>query len=188
LRDCTKVQSLASGDCTFFRARLHLGPFHRILDDTLVDYIIGDNGASAEGGTRNGAILHWPDGIQSKDEVRQQFSHVIDVAPTVLEAAGLPQPVVVNSVQQKPLEGVSMAYSFDDARAAERHETQYFSSMALAFDVRQLFADSAVLHLENIDSSDMPLVSCRIHPVVSPAHNAPKPHAEDLFDRDVGFR
>jgi arylsulfatase len=82
--------------------------------------------ASHWGGTRNGTIVHWPNGIQAKGEVRKQFSHVIDVAPTVLEAAGLPQPVVVNSVQQKPLEGVSMAYSFDDAGAAERHETQYF--------------------------------------------------------------
>ena len=160
-----------------------------ILDDTLVYYIIGDNGASAEGtpngcfnelivlngaggletvefmtsriddfgtpkaynhyavgwahamdtpyqwtkqvashwgGTRNGTIVHWPKGIKSSGEVRSQFHHVIDVAPTVLEAAGLPHPVSVNGVQQKPLEGVSMGYSFDDAGAAERHTTQYF--------------------------------------------------------------
>jgi arylsulfatase A-like enzyme len=82
--------------------------------------------ASHWGGTRNGTIVHWPNGIQAKGEVRAQFHHVIDVAPTVLEAAGLPQPVMVNGVQQKPYEGVSMAYSFDDAGAAERHETQYF--------------------------------------------------------------
>jgi arylsulfatase A-like enzyme len=82
--------------------------------------------ASHWGGTRNGTIVHWPNGIQAKGQVRSQFHHVIDVAPTVLEAAGLPQPVMVNSVQQKPLEGVSMAYSFDDAGAADRHETQYF--------------------------------------------------------------
>jgi arylsulfatase A-like enzyme len=160
-----------------------------ILDDTLIYYIVGDNGASAEGtlngtfnelmllngmagletegfmlshidefggpnsynhyavgwahaldtpyqwtkqvashwgGTRNGAIVHWPKGIQAKAEVRSQFHHVIDVAATVLEAAGLPEPVEVNGVGQKPLEGVSMAYSFDDAAAAERRETQYF--------------------------------------------------------------
>jgi arylsulfatase A-like enzyme len=160
-----------------------------LLDDTLVYYIIGDNGASAEGtlngtyneminfngaaaletpeflmarldklggpdsynhyavgwahamntpyqwtkqvashfgGTRNGTIVHWPKGIKGKGEVRSQFHHVIDVAPTVLEAAGLPAPQFVNGVQQHAIEGVSMAYSFNDAKAAERHETQYF--------------------------------------------------------------
>jgi len=160
-----------------------------LLDDTLVYYIIGDNGASAEGtlngtyneminfngaaaletpeflmarldklggpdsynhyavvwahamntpyqwtkqvashfgGTRNGTIVHWPKGIKGKGEVRSQFHHVIDVAPTVLEAAGLPAPQFVNGVQQHAIEGVSMAYSFNDPKAAERHETQYF--------------------------------------------------------------
>ena len=58
--------------------------------------------------------------------MRSQFSHVIDVAPTVLEAAGLPEPTMVNGVQQSPYEGTSMLYSFNDAKAAERHETQYF--------------------------------------------------------------
>ena len=82
--------------------------------------------ASHWGGTRNGTIVHWPRGIEAKGEIRSQFHHVIDVAPTVLEVAGLPHPVLVNGVQQKPIEGVSMAYSFDDADAAERHETQYF--------------------------------------------------------------
>ena len=82
--------------------------------------------ASHWGGTRNGTVVHWPNGITAKGEIRHQFHHVIDVAPTILEVAGLPQPVMVNGVQQKPLEGVSMAYSFDDAQAAEHHETQYF--------------------------------------------------------------
>jgi arylsulfatase len=160
-----------------------------ILDDTLVYYIVGDNGASAEGtlngtynemlnfngmaaiespefltakidkwggpdsyphyavgwahamdtpyqwtkqvashwgGTRNGTIIHWPKGIQAKGEMRWQFSHVIDVAPTILEAAGIPEPDSVNGIAQRPIEGVSMLYSFNDAKAAERHETQYF--------------------------------------------------------------
>ena len=82
--------------------------------------------ASHWGGTRNGTIVHWPKGIKAKGEIRSQFSHVIDVAPTVLEVAGLPEPTIVNSVQQAPMEGVSMAYSFDDAKAAERHDLQYF--------------------------------------------------------------
>jgi arylsulfatase A-like enzyme len=82
--------------------------------------------ASHFGGTRNGTIVHWPGGIEAAGEVRTQFHHVIDVAPTVLELAGLPHPTFVNGVQQKPMEGVSMAYSFDDPHAPERHETQYF--------------------------------------------------------------
>ena len=150
-----------------------------ILDDTIVYYIIGDNGASAEGtlngafnemanfngmaeletpeflrskmdelgspssynhyavgwswamntpfqwtkqvashwgGTRNGTIVHWPNGIEEKGGLRSQFSHVIDVAPTILEAAGLPEPAMVNGVMQSPMEGTSMLYSFNDAR------------------------------------------------------------------------
>jgi arylsulfatase A-like enzyme len=82
--------------------------------------------ASHWGGTRNGTIVHWPKGIKAKGEVRSQFHHVIDVAPTILELAGLPEPLYVNGVQQHPIEGVSMAYSLNDAAAAERHETQYF--------------------------------------------------------------
>jgi len=82
--------------------------------------------ASHWGGTRNGTIVHWPNRIKAKGEIRSQFFHVIDVAPTVLEAAGIPEPAVVNSVQQSPIEGTSMLYSFDDSRAPERHETQYF--------------------------------------------------------------
>jgi arylsulfatase A-like enzyme len=82
--------------------------------------------ASHWGGTRNGTIVHWPNGIGAKDEKRHQFSHVIDIAPTVLEVAGIPQPTLVNGVLQSPYEGTSMAYSFNDAEAPERHETQYF--------------------------------------------------------------
>lgn len=160
-----------------------------MLDDTLIYYIIGDNGASAEGtvngtfneyftlnganamesvdfmaskvdefggpksynhyavgwahaldtpyqwtkqvashwgGTRNGTIVHFPRRIKSKGEIRAQFHHVIDFAPTVLELAGIPEPTFVDGIQQKPYEGVSMVYSFDDPKAAERRETQYF--------------------------------------------------------------
>ncbi len=160
-----------------------------ILDDTLVYYIVGDNGASAEGGingcfnemsyfnglqdletpeyltaridklggpesynhfavgwalamctpyqwtkqvashwggTRNGTVIHWPNGIKAQGEIRHQFAHVIDVAPTILEAAHLPHPESVNGVQQEAIEGTSMLYSFNNADAPERHTTQYF--------------------------------------------------------------
>jgi arylsulfatase len=159
------------------------------LDDTIIYYIIGDNGASAEGtmngafnelanfngmaaietpefmqskvdefgsptsynhysvgwawamnspfqwtkqvashwgGTRNGTIVHWPNGIQEPGGVRSQFTHVIDIAPTVLEAAGLPEPTMVHGVLQDPIEGTSMLYTFNEADAAERHDLQYF--------------------------------------------------------------
>ena len=82
--------------------------------------------ASHWGGTRNGTIVHWPKGIKAKGELRSQFSHVIDVAPTILEAAGIPEPLSVDGLTQSPIEGVSMLYAFNDAKAAERHETQYF--------------------------------------------------------------
>ena len=82
--------------------------------------------ASHFGGTRNGTIIRWPKGIKAKGEIRSQFHHVIDVSPTILEAAGLPQPLIVNGVMQKPLEGVSMNYTFENAKAPGRHETQYF--------------------------------------------------------------
>jgi hypothetical protein len=85
--------------------------------------------ASHWGGTRNGTIIHWPKGIKGKGELRTQFHHVIDVAPTILELAGLPEPLFVNGIQQHPIEGVSMAYSLNDANAAERHETQYFEML-----------------------------------------------------------
>jgi len=82
--------------------------------------------ASHWGGTRNGTIVHWPRGFGARGEVRPQFHHVIDVAPTILEAAGLPEPTAVDGVPQRPIEGVSMAYSFDHGDAEERRPTQYF--------------------------------------------------------------
>jgi arylsulfatase len=160
-----------------------------VLEDTLVYYIVGDNGASAEGttngtfneyfmlngaahmetvemmagnidafgtphaynhyavgwahaldtpfqwtkqvashwgGTRNGTVVHWPRGFGAKGEVRTQFHHVIDIAPTVLAVAGVPEPKVVHGVEQRPIEGVSMAYTFEDPSAAEQRTTQYF--------------------------------------------------------------
>jgi arylsulfatase A-like enzyme len=170
-----------------------------IADDTLIYYIIGDNGASAEGtlngtfneminfngaaaletpefmtvrleqfggpdsynhyavgwahamgtpyqwtkqvashwgGTRNGTIVSWPNGFSARNEIRTQFAHLIDIAPTVLDVAGLPAPTFVHGVQQMPLHGVSMRYSFDDPAAEERHETQYF----------EMFGNRAIYH------------------------------------------
>jgi len=85
--------------------------------------------ASHWGGTRNATVVHWPKGIRAKGEIRTQFTHCIDVAPTILEAAGLPQPVSVNGIQQDPIEGTSMLYSFESAKAPEQHDVQYFEIM-----------------------------------------------------------
>jgi arylsulfatase A-like enzyme len=93
--------------------------------------------ASNFGGTRNGMVVYWPKRVTAKGEVRSQFHHVIDVAPTVLEAAGLPEPKVVNGTPQVPIEGVSMMYTFGDATAASRHKVQYFE----IFGNRAIHAD-----------------------------------------------
>jgi len=82
--------------------------------------------ASNYGGTRNAMVMHWPDGIKGKGEMRSQWHHVIDVVPTILDAAGLPQPRVVNGVPQRPIEGTSMAYTWEFPNAPGRHQIQYF--------------------------------------------------------------
>lgn len=100
--------------------------------------------ASHWGGTRNGMVLHWPNGVKAKGEIRQQFHHVIDIVPTILEAAGLPEPYMVNGIAQKPIEGVSLVYTYEDANAADRHTTQYFEM----FGNRGIYHDgwTAVTH------------------------------------------
>jgi len=82
--------------------------------------------ASDFGGTRNGVVVHWPSGIKAKNEIRSQFCHAIDIAPTIFEACKIPAPTMVNGIKQRPIEGTSMLYSFDDANAPTRHTTQYF--------------------------------------------------------------
>ena len=82
--------------------------------------------ASDFGGTRNGMIIQWPAGIKGKGELRSQFGHVIDIAPTVFEVTKLPAPKIVNGIEQDPIEGKSLAYTFNEATAAEQHKVQYF--------------------------------------------------------------
>jgi arylsulfatase len=82
--------------------------------------------ASSYGGTRNGLVMYWPKRIKGRGEARSQWHHVIDVAPTILEAAGLPEPRSVNGTPQEPIQGVSMLYAASDPKAADRHHTQYF--------------------------------------------------------------
>jgi arylsulfatase A-like enzyme len=86
--------------------------------------------ASHFGGTRNGMCLSWPNRIKARHEIRSQFTHVIDIVPTVLEAAGVQAPLILNGTTQKPLDGVSMVYTFDDAKAPTRHNIQYFEIAA----------------------------------------------------------
>jgi arylsulfatase A-like enzyme len=92
--------------------------------------------ASDFGGTRNGMVIHWPQGIEDKGGLRKQFGHAIDVAPTVLEATMLPEPKSVNGTPQTPIEGTSLVYTFNDAKAKERHTTQYF----------EMFGNRAIYH------------------------------------------
>ncbi|MEY3359192.1 MAG: Arylsulfatase [Pseudomonadota bacterium] len=92
--------------------------------------------ASHFGGTRNGMVVSWPNGIKARGEIRSQFTHVIDIVPTILEAAKLPQPTMVSGVTQSPIEGTSMLYAFDNAKAAERRKTQYF----------EIFGNSGIYH------------------------------------------
>ncbi len=98
--------------------------------------------AGSYGGTRNGMVVHWPKGIKAKGEVRSQWHHVIDIAPTILEAAGLPEPKSVNGTPQTPIEGVSMVYTFADAKAKDRHKTQYFE----IFGNRGIYHDGWLAH------------------------------------------
>lgn len=82
--------------------------------------------ASHFGGTRNPLIVSWPAQIKARGEIRSQFSHVNDIAPTIYELAGIPFPDVIGGVKQAPLEGVSLAYSFDHPTAPTQHTRQYF--------------------------------------------------------------
>ncbi len=96
--------------------------------------------ASHFGGTRNGMVMSWPKRITDRGGLRSQFHHVIDIAPTILEVAGIPEPRMVNGVPQKPIEGVSMAYTFAGKDAPGQRVTQYFEM----FGNRALYHDGWV--------------------------------------------
>lgn len=98
--------------------------------------------AGSYGGTRNGMVIHWPARIKAKGEIRSQWHHVIDIAPTILESAGLPEPKSVNGTPQTPFQGVSMVYTFADAKAKDRHRTQYFE----IFGNRGIYRDGWLAH------------------------------------------
>src|SRR5262249_7318263 len=98
--------------------------------------------AGTYGGRRHGMVIHWPKRINAKRERCSQWHHVIDVAPTILEAAGLPEPKSVNGTVQTPIEGVSMFYSFAGAKAKDRHKTQYFE----IFGNRGVYHDGWLAH------------------------------------------
>jgi arylsulfatase A-like enzyme len=104
-----------------------------IADNTPFAYAQGN---TSYGGTTNGVVFHWPKGIRAKGEIRRQYHHLIDIAPTVLEAAGLPQPKVVNGTPQSAMEGVSMIYSFTDAQAKSPHTVHMPSSWAIEESIR----------------------------------------------------
>lgn len=93
--------------------------------------------ASDFGGTRNGMVIHYPNGIKAKGQIRSQFSHVIDIAPTVFETCKIPAPKIVNGIEQKPIEGTGLVYTFDDANAKDRHTVQYFEM----FGNRAIYSD-----------------------------------------------
>jgi arylsulfatase len=88
--------------------------------------------ASHFGGTRQGMVMSWPDRIKDAGGIRTQFHHIIDIVPTILESAGIQAPATVNGIAQKPIEGVSMAYTFDkaNANAPSKRDTQYFEMFA----------------------------------------------------------
>ena len=96
--------------------------------------------ASHYGGTTNGTVIHWPTRVKAKGDVRSQFTHVTDIAPTVLEAAGLPFPKRVNGTEQRAFDGTSMVYTFDNPTAPETHKTQYFEM----FGNRGIYSDGWV--------------------------------------------
>ncbi len=124
----------------------------------------GKQVASHFGGTRNPMVISWPNGIKDKGGIRSQFTHVIDVVPTLLDITGIPAPTSVNGIEQMPMHGVSFAYTFDDATATERHTQQYFE----IFANRAMYKDGwmASCRLDRIPWEISPTVLARFAPAV----------------------
>ena len=122
----------------------------------------GKQVASHLGGTRNGMVISWPERIRDAGGLRSQFTHCIDLGPTILEAAGIPEPKMVDGIAQKPMEGTSFMYSFDDASAAERHTVQYFE----IYGNRAIYKDGwwAACMLDRIPWDASPLSIARFAP------------------------
>ena len=148
--------------------------------------------ASDFGGTRNGMIIHWPDGIKEKGGLRTQFGHVIDIAPTILEATGLPEPTSVNGTPQTPIEGTSLLYTFNNASAAERHTTQYFEM----FGNRAVYDDgwfARTLHRAPWEAVHMPPLETdvwdlyNVHEDFSLANNLADKYPEKLAEMQALF-
>jgi len=142
--------------------------------------------ASHFGGTRNGLAISWPKGIKARGEVRDQFHHVIDIAPTIMEIVGVQTPATFNGVAQKPIEGVSMVYTFDDADAEDRRTTQYFEMLGNQGIYHNGWMASAIRGVPwasespPIDLLDMPWELYHIEEDFSQAVDLAKEHPEKL--------
>ncbi len=134
----------------------------------------GKQTASHLGGTRDPMAVSWPARIKADKAIRTQFTHCIDVAPTILEAAGIPEPKAVDGIGQDPMDGTSYLYTFDDAQAAERHTTQYFEMLG-----------SRGMYKDGWWAASRP---DRLPWDLSPATNAKFGFTQDWdFDRDTGW-
>lgn len=120
--------------------------------------------ASHYGGTRNPLIVHWPSGIESHGEIREQWHFVSDIVPTVLDAAAIAEPQIVAGVVQQPMDGVSFRYSFDAAQAPDRRTTQYF----------EIFGNRGIYHEG--------WVACTAHRVPMQAATGDKPFTSDVWE------
>ncbi len=137
--------------------------------------------ASHLGGTRDAMVVSWPARIKDQGGLRSQFTHMIDVVPTILEAAGIPAPSKVDGVAQMPIHGTSFAYTFDDAKAKERHTQQYFE----VFGNRAMYKDGWWL------SSRMPRIPWKADPKTmaqfAPGKWDPDKDRMELYDLDADF-
>ena len=154
--------------------------------------------ASHFGATRNGVAISWPEGIRARGELRSQFHHVIDLVPTILEVAGISEPHSVNGVEQRPIEGVSMRYSFDDSAAPSARSTQYFEILgnramyhdgwiACCFHGRVPWIRSAALPFGDVERWELYRITDDFSQAIDISAEHPEKLAElrALFDREA---